>query len=658
MAETTILNTETSTGKELDAEKVLEKVDSESRFRKFNGKWAIVISFVAIAMSVFHLYTSGFGTLMAMKHRSVHLAFLLTLTFLLYPASKGSPRKRLSFFDYIWLALGLSSSLYILFFFDAFSIRGTAVTSDYVMGTILIICVLEASRRTIGKELTILAMIFLAYGFWGEYIPGVLGHTGFTFKRIVYHLYLSSEGIFGIALGVSSTYIFLFILFGAFLTETGMGLFIKDLAMSLAGRTIGGEAKVSIIASGLMGMINGSAVGNVAATGTFTIPLMRDAGFKPVFSAAVVAVAGTGGMIMPPVMGAASFIMAEFLGIHYSKIMLAAAIPAVLYYLAEYAVIHIEAIKMGMTRIPHENIIPLRVVMKERGHLMVPILVIVWLLLTGRTPLYAAFYGIISSLVVSSLKKETRLTPKAFLRALEQGARGTVGVGMACAVVGNIIGITNLTGLGLVLGDNIVSLAHGSVIVTIFLTMVVCIILGMGLPTTACYIVTATIAAPALLQLGINPLAAHMFAYYFACLSNLTPPVAIASYGAAGISGQKPSEVGWTGFRISLAAFLIPFTFVYSPELLLVQGSFMDIGIAVGTSVIGVIAIAAAVQNFLIGPLNIVQRIMLFAGAVLLIFPGIMTDGLGIALTAIVVIWQKLAGTSYNPPLQSREQEA
>lgn len=658
MAEVVEEKDRSTTEKELDAEKVLEKVDSESRFRKFSGKWAVVISVVAIAMSLFHLYTSGFGILMAMKHRSVHLAFLLTLTFLLYPASKRSPRKRISVFDYVWLALGLCSSLYILFFFDAFSIRGTAITPDYIMGTILIICVLEASRRTVGKELTLLAILFLAYGFWGEYIPGVLGHTGFTFKRIVYHLYLSSEGIFGIALGVSSTYIFLFILFGAFLAETGMGLFIKDLAMSLAGRTIGGEAKVSIIASGLMGMINGSAVGNVAATGTFTIPLMRDAGFKPVFAAAVVAVAGTGGMIMPPVMGAASFIMAEFLGIHYSKIMLAAAIPAVLYYLAEYAVIHIEAIKMGMKKVPNENIVPFRKVMKERGHLIIPIIVIVWLLLSGRTPLYAAFYGIISSLVVSPLRKETRLSFRAFLRALEQGARGTVGVGMACAVVGNIIGITNLTGLGLVLGDNIVSLAHGSVIITIFLTMVVCIILGMGLPTTACYIVTATIAAPALLQLGINPLAAHMFAYYFACLSNLTPPVAIASYGAAGISGQKPSVVGWTGFRISLAAFLIPFTFVYSPQLLLVQGSVAEIALAVVTSVIGVVAIAAAIQNFLMGPLNIIQRILLFIGAVLLVFPGMMTDGLGIAVTIMVIIWQKVAGTTYSTTIDSQEQEA
>lgn len=623
------------------AERVLEKVEAESRFRRYTGKWALAVSVVAVAMSCFHLYTSGFGVLMAMKQRSIHLAFLFVLTFLLYPGSKNAPKKRPSVMDMLWLAVSVSSALYITFMFDAFSIRGSAVLSDYVMGTVLIVCILEATRRSVGKELMLLAIVFLLYGFFGDYIPGVLGHTGFTFKRIIYQLYLSSEGIFGVALGVSSTYIFLFILFGAFLNATGMGQFIKDISLTLAGRTIGGEAKVAIIASGLMGMINGSAVGNVAATGTFTIPLMVQKGFRPVFSAAVVAVAGTGGMIMPPVMGAASFIMAEFLGIHYAKIMLAAAIPAVLYYLAEYAVVHIEAVRLGMRKLSAEEIPSPWKVLRERGQLLVPIVVIVYLLLVGRTPLYAAFYGIVTSVAVSFLSKATRMSLKTFLGALEQGARGAVAVGMACAVVGNVIGVVNLTGLGLVLGDNIVSLAGGNVLFTVFLTMVVSVILGMGLPTTACYIVTATIAAPALLQLGVEPLAAHMFVYYFACLSNVTPPVAIASYGAAGISNQKPAEVGWTGFRISLAAFLIPFTFVYNPQLLLVGGNAVSIAMATGTSIVGVIALAASLQNFLLAPLSLLQRAMLFTGAVLLIFPGIETDAAGTILAIAVWLWQR-----------------
>jgi TRAP transporter 4TM/12TM fusion protein len=566
----------------------------------------------------------------------------MLLTFMLYPATKNAPRKRPSIFDFLWLAASLVSSLYILFAFDAFSVRGTAVPMDYIMGAILIVCVLEATRRAVGKELMILAIVFLAYGLLGQYIPGVLGHTGFSLKRIIYQLYLSSEGIFGVSLGVSATYIFLFILFGAFLTETGMGRFIKDLALTIAGRTIGGEAKVAVVASGLMGMINGSAVGNVAATGTFTIPLMTGAGYKSVFSAAVVAVAGTGGMIMPPVMGSASFLMAEYLGLPYAKIMLAAVIPAVLYYAAEYAVVHIESVKMGMKLVPRKDITPVGKVMRERGHLIVPLVVIVTLLLMGRTPLYAAFYGIVSSVAVSFLSKETRLTWKSFLKALETGARQSISVGVACAVVGNIIGIVNLSGLGLVLGNSIVSLARGSVLITALLTMIVCIILGMGLPTTACYIVTATIAAPALMKLGINPLAAHMFAYYFACLSNLTPPVAIASYGAAGLSGQNPSTVGWAGFRISLAGFLIPFTFILNPSLLLIGSDPIGIVWSALTGFLGAITLASALQNHLFRTMNFVQRIAMFAGAVLLIFPGLKTDIAGIAIVAAIGVWQKI----------------
>lgn len=630
------------------AETVLEKIDAESRFRKYEGGWAKVVSIIAAAMSIYHLVTSsGVWILPAMHHRSVHLALLLVMTFLLYPAGEKRGKVNVpSALDLVWLAFALASSIYILFFFDEFSIRGTAINRDYVMGAILIVCVLEATRRSVGKELMLLSLVFLVYGLWGEYLPGVLGHTGFTLKRIIYQIYLSSEGIFGVALGVSSTYIFLFILFGAFLSETGMGEFIKNLAMCLAGRTIGGEAKVAILACGLMGMINGSAVGNVAATGTFTIPLMTGVGFKPVFSAALVAAAGTGGMIMPPVMGAASFIMAEYLGVHYSKIMLAAAIPAILYYISELAYVHIEAKKLGMTRTKSESITPLGAVMRRDGYLVVPIIVIVYLLLIGRTPLYAAFYGIASSvlvtLIVSVIKKTVRQTVDSYARALVQGARQCIGVGVACAVVGIIIGITNLSGLGLVLGDNIVSLAGGNVMLTAFLTMIVSIILGMGLPTTACYIITATIAAPALLHLGVNPLAAHMFVYYFACLSNLTPPVAIASYGAAGISGQNPSKVGWMGFRISLPGFIIPFTFIFAPQLLFVDSGAVSIIIAVASGLVGVVAAAAAMQGYIYAPLNPALRILLFVAACLLIFPGIATDIAGIAIAAAITIFQRV----------------
>ena len=624
------------------AEEVLEQIDKESSFRKYAGKWAQLVSVLAILMSVYHLATSS-GVLMmpAMHHRSIHLTFLMALTFLLYPAFGGKRKSSApSVCDMIWGIFAVISSIYLLFYFDEFSIRGTAITRDYIMGGIVMVCLLEATRRAVGKELMLLCVVFLVYGLFGEHLTGLFGHTGFTLRRIIYQTYLSSEGIFGVALGVSATYIFLFILFGAFLAETGMGNFIKDLAMCIAGRTIGGEAKVAIVTCGLMGMINGSAVGNVAATGTFTIPLMRSAGFKPVFSAALVAAAGTGGMIMPPVMGAASFIMAEYLRIPYVKIMLAAAIPALLYYISQYAYVHIEAKKLGMRRVPHDEITPITAVLKRQGYMIIPVVVIVWLLILGRTPLYAAFYGIVSSVIVSTIvsvfQGTLMSTMKSYVRALEQGARQCVGVGVACAVVGIINGIINMSGLGLTLGNSIVSLAQGNIFFTAFLTMIVSIILGMGLPTTACYIITATIAAPALLRMGVNPLAAHMFAYYFACLSNLTPPVAIASYGAAGLSGQNPSEVGWTGFRIALPGFVIPFTFIYAPALLFVDSTIVQITLATASAFVGVIAAAIAMQGYLLRPMNMAIRILFFAGSCCLIFPGVLTDlaGLGVILGA------------------------
>ncbi|MDR1979432.1 MAG: TRAP transporter permease [Synergistaceae bacterium] len=629
------------------AEEVLEQIDKESSFRKYAGGWAKVVAVVATLMSLYHLVTSsGVWIRPSMHHQSVHLTFLLILTFLLYPAFGKKKGSGPSYFDLAWLVVSAAASIYILLYFDEFSIRGTAILRDIVMGGILVVCVLEATRRSVGKELMILAIVFLAYGLWGDYLPGLLGHTGFSLRRIVYQTYLTSEGIFGVALSISATYIFLFILFGAFLAETGMGGFIKDFAMCLAGRTIGGEAKVAIVTCGLMGMINGSAVGNVAATGTFTIPMMRSAGFKPVFSAALVAAAGTGGMIMPPVMGAASFIMAEYLGMHYSRIMLAAAIPAILYYFSQYVFVHIEARRLGMQKVPSDKITPMLVVLRKQGYMIVPIAVIIYLLLIGRTPLYAAFYGIMSTLVVTAgagiFQGKLVEMLKSYLRALEQGARQSVSVGVACAVVGIINSITNLTGLGFTLGSAIVELAAGSIILTAFLTMILSIILGMGLPTTACYIITATIGAPALLKLGVNPLAAHMFVYYFACLSNLTPPVAIASYGAAGLSGQNPSEVGWAGFRIALAGFVIPYTFIYAPSLLFVGDSYVEIVTASVTATIGVIAAAAAVQGYIFAPINMALRVLLFVAACLLIFPGLSTDLVGIGIFAAMGVYQKM----------------
>jgi TRAP transporter 4TM/12TM fusion protein len=625
---------------EQEAEAVLAKYDTESRYRKYQGFMAILVTIIAVAMASFHMYTAGFGTLMSMKQRGVHLTFLFLLTFILYPAFNKTVKK-MTILDGLWLVASVCSSLYIVLFFDAFAIRGTAIPRDIYMGILLIICVLEGARRTVGKELSLLSIAFLAYGFFGQHIPGILGHTGFTYRRIVYHLYLSSEGIFGIALGVSATFIFLFILFGAFLGETGMAELINKLSMALAGRSPGGPGKVAIVASGLMGTINGSAVANVVTTGTFTIPLMKNVGYKSHFAGAVEAVSSTGGQIMPPVMGAAAFVMAEFLGVRYSTIMIAAILPAMLYYLAVFFMVHLEALKTGLKGLPREMLPNAWEITKAKGHLIIPIVVIVRLLISGRTPLYSAFYGIIWTIGCSWLRKETRLTPRGLIKAMEGGARGAVGVGMACAVVGIIIGITSLTGLGLVIGDNIIKLAGGNLFLTLLLSMVVSIILGMGLPSTACYIVGATIIAPALTKLGVPALAAHMFVYYFACLSNVTPPVALAAYAGAGIAKASPAKVGWTAFRLALAGFIIPFIFVYHPVLLFIGGTPAEIVLAVITSVIGVLALGCSLQNYMFVRTNIVQRLALFGAALVLLLPGAQTDIIGLLVLAGVAVWQK-----------------
>ena len=627
----------------VDTSELLEKYDAESRYRRLTGFWAAVVSAIAIGMSAFHLYTSGFGALMAMKQRGIHLAFLLALVFLLYPASRKSSRTRPTPIDMMWLVAGVASTLYVVFTFEAFSRRGgVANIWDYTFGVIAIVCVLEAARRVEGNQLPLLALVFWMYGIFGDRLPGILGHTGFSFKRIVYHLYLSSEGIFGVALGVSATYIFLFILFGAFLGETGMAELINKASLAVAGRSPGGPAKVAVVASGLLGMINGSAVANVCTTGAFTIPLMKSVGYRPVFAGAVEAVASTGGQIMPPIMGAAAFVMAEFLGVSYAKIMIAAILPALLYYLACYTMIHLEAVKTGLKGLSPEQLPSLREVLRTRGHLVLPLIVIVYLLVSGKTPLFSAFWGIVATVVSSWLRKDTRLSLRGFLRALENGARSSVGVGIACAVVGNIIGITSLTGLGLTLGDNIVSLAGGSMMLTLALTMVVSIILGMGLPTTACYIVAAATCAPALIKLKVPALAAHMFVFYFACLSNLTPPVALAAYTGAGIAGANPSQVGWTAFRLSVAGFIVPYIFVTSPVLLLSGGTMGEFALAAVTGVIGTIALGAAVQGHYAGPLNVVQRAVLMAGSLALLVPGISTDLLGLAALVGIYLWQRL----------------
>ncbi|MGE5703842.1 MAG: TRAP transporter permease [Clostridia bacterium] len=630
----------------VDIEKLLEEVDHESRFRKYVGPMAFAVAAVAIGMSIFQLYTSGFGLLESLRQRSMHLSFLLALVFLLYPANmKTSKRKMPTVIDFIWMILGLIPPLYLFFQIEEIQLNGGILgQTDYIVGAIGIIVLFEASRRVLGMGLTTVAFMFLLYTLFGHYIPGSLGHRQFSMETIIEHFYYSTEGIFGVPLGVSATYIFLFVLFGAFLQETKMTQFINDLALSVAGRTPGGPAKVAVIASGFMGMITGSSVANAASIGSFTIPLMKKYGYRPHFAGAVEAVASTGGQIMPPIMGAAAFIMAEFLNIPYSRIMLAAIIPALLYYLACWVIIHLEAKKNGLKGLPANEVPKFTQVLKDGGHLLIPILVLIYLLLSGVTPLFSATWAIAAAIVASWFRKRTAITWRGILHALEMGARGAISVGIACAIVGMVVGTISISSLGLTVGNNIIGLADGSLILTMILTMVTCLIMGMGVPTTPMYIIVATVAAPILVQnFGVLPLAAHLFVFYYGALAEITPPVALAAFTASGIAKAKPLSVALTACRLALAGFIIPYFFVYSPVLLLEGTNYVEIAIAVITSVLGVIALGVGLQNWMYHQTNLIQRIAMFAAAILLIIPGTISDLGGAALFAIVFLWQKVS---------------
>lgn len=632
-------------------QELLEKYDNESKFRKFSSKtkMSLLISTVAILWSTFQLWAAGFGALEAIKFRAAHLTFVLVLIFLLYPARKKSMKSLPSIFDWGLIIISIAIGVYIFIANDQLAARGgLAITRDYIFGALAILVVFEGGRRALGKELPILGLLFLVYAYLGEYIPGSLGHSGFSIRRIIEHMYLGTEGIFGTALGVSASYIFLFVLFGAFLGETGMAKFINDSSMALAGTSPGGPAKVAVFASGLMGTINGSAVANVATTGAFTIPLMKGVGYKPHFAGAVEAVASTGGQLMPPVMGAAAFIMAEFLNIPYKNIMIAALLPAFLYYLAVFVMVHLEAIKTGLSGIPREQLPSIKHVLKERGHLILPLIAIVYLLMKGVTPTFAAFYGIIIAVIASYLRKSTRMSFKSILMAMKMGAKGSIGVSIATAVVGFIIGVSSLSSLGITLGDNMVGLAHGSLILTLILAMITAIILGMGMPTTAVYIVGATIIAPALVKLGVDPLPAHLFVFYFGNISNVTPPVALAAFTGAGIAGANPSKVGWAAARLAIAGFIIPFIWIYSPALI-AQGQPGEIFLAAITATVGVIALAAAVQDYLLYKTTRLQRFLLLAAALGLVVPGLISDVFGLAVLIGVLFWQRKTAYSGLP---------
>ena len=630
---------------EAQAMAYLEEVDKESQTRSLSGIIQKIFYWACVLVSFYHLYTAFRGTPPVHMHRSLHVGMMLALGFILYPISKKASRKKVAFYDWIFCALAIAIPVYIWVNYGELIQRfGRPSQMDTIVTTVLVILTIEAARRLTGWALPTLAIVFIAYALFGRQLPGMFAHRGYTWPQLADTL-LGNEGILGTSVSVAASYIFLFIVFGAVMTKSGMGQFFNDLAMAVAGSSRGGPAKVSVIASGLLGSINGSAVANVVTTGAFTIPLMKKCGYSKEFAGAVESSASVGGQILPPVMGAAAFIMAEMLGVSYSKIVIWAVIPALLYYLGIIIQVQLRAEKTGLVGVPKDQLPRARDVMRQRGHLLIPILFLLYMLFfSGTTVIYSAFWTIVVTIVVSWLRPSTRMSPKDILSALADGAKQTVAVAVACACVGIIVGVFAKTGFGLNMGNAIIKLGNRSLILTLIFTMVTCMILGMGVPSIPAYIITATIAAPALAKLGIQAAAAHMFSFYFAMFANLTPPVALAAFAAAGLSGGDPMKTGFQSVKLSIAGFIVPYMFVYAPALMLINTTFWG-GLQVTvTACIGVALIGVAVEGYLFTNASLLVRFIAGAGALALIDPGLYTDlaGLG-ALVAVVIIQRVIA---------------
>lgn len=643
---------------EVHQEELLQKYDAESNTRNLGGIAAKIVFFGLLAFSLFQLYTGAFGQYTAYIQRTVHLGFALTLIFLLFPARRKGNKRKVAWYDYILALLSILVCAYWPVFYDTLVQQIGGITqAQMVVGGIAILLVLEGTRRAVGLPITIIAILFMVYALFGPNMPGMLAHRGLSLEQLINSMFFTTEGILGTPLQVSSTYIFLFLLFGAFLVQTGVGNYFNDLAIAIAGKRTGGPAKVAIFSSALNGTISGSSVANTVTTGSYTIPMMKKLGYKPNFAGAVEAASSTGGQIMPPIMGAAAFLMIEFAGVGYWEIAKAATIPAVLYFSGIWIMTHLEAKRLGLHGLPKEEIPAKKTVLKKL-HLLLPIIAIVFLLFQGFSIERTALLGILITVIVSLFLKETRITPAKFIVALQEGARTALGVAAATACAGIIVGVVTKTGLGLKMGNSLVSIAgsiasspEAQLLLTLFLTMIASIILGMGSPTTANYIITSTIALPAILALNdqlevaIPVLAGHMFVFYFGIVADITPPVALAAFAATGISGGEPIRTGVNASKLAIAAFIIPYMFVLQPQLLMIDTTFFEILLILFTAITGMIAIGAGLIGYWYRKLPWIERIAAVITGILLIYPEGHTDLFGAAAFIIMIalqfIWKR-----------------
>ncbi len=597
-----------------------------------------LIGALAVGLSLFHLWAGAFGAFESYLQRTVHLMTLLALCFLTVPCARRLPRRLANAIDLPLALLALAADAYLVLEHDRIVRRewyyGPMTTLDVVFGALTILLVLEAARRMTGWALPAIAGLFVLYALFGDLLPAPLAIRRTHPLTLIDHMFLTPQAIFGTPTGASATFVYLFILFGAFLERTGGGRFFIDLSMALVGRYTGGPAKVAVVSSSLFGTISGHSVANVYGTGTFTIPLMKRFGYTPNFAGAVEAAASTGGQIMPPVMGAAAFIMAEFLGVAYVQVMTAAVIPALLYYLSVYLGVHHEAVKRGLRGVPAEEVPRLGAALRRGAHFVLPLVALLVLLLRGYTPFRAAFVATGVLVLVAMLRRDTRIGPRGLWGALEGGAYGSIMIAAAVGCAGLIVGVLDLTGLGIHFISAILTLSGGFYLPTLVLILVACLVLGMGMPTAPAYIIAALIGAPTLIQMGAVPMAAHMFVFYGALLSSITPPVALAAYAGSALAGGDPMRTGLIAVRLGFVKLVVPFLFVYNPVLLLV-GPWLEVVQAAVTAAIGVFSLSYAFDGWLWGALGPWRRALFLVAGVTLIVPELYTDLAGAALFAL-----------------------
>ena len=620
-----------------------EEVDEvKTVVRTFPGAWQTTTYVIAVIMSLFHIWVNTFGVMPGIYRNAVHLGFVLILVFFLYPVSKRHPKKYLTL-DVILAILAAIVALYIILFEEELHLERASVPimRDYVFAALALILLIYGTYRSVGWFIPALSILFIFYAlFLGSIIPGTFHYRGVALTRLLYRMYLTDEGIFGLVCTVSSTYVILFILFGAFLLKSGAGDFIIKVAQAVAGHKVGGPAKIAVFASGFMGSVSGSAVANTVATGSFTIPLMKKVGYKPYFAGGVEAAASTGGQLMPPIMGAGAFIMAQWTGISYIKIIAVATIPAIMYFVSVAYFVHIEALKHGIMPVPKKDLPRLGNVLKEGIHFTIPVILLIVLLVRGFTPTYAACIGIVSVIVVSWFKKDTRMGFRDILDALYMGARNTISTAAILICVGIVIGVVAITGVAITFSGVVMDLSGGILFFAIILVMLASLVLGMGLPVTASYIMLAVLAGPALVQMGVSLLAAHMIIFWYSQDANVTPPVCLAAFSAAGVAGSKPMRTGFTSWKLAKGLYIIPFLFAYTP--ILFEGPVTEVLITSLSALLGLFGFTVCWEGFVLRKMYIWERVIAGLGTVFLFWPDNLVKGLGFIIMAAIYVFQRI----------------